>query len=592
MKTRRRHIVPFRYFSGVSSLILEAVGLAVAAFSTASAQMHHVDAQGRVTRAIGVYEWTGDLSKPTAARFVPVSLFIDGRFEDAGLYLARPVPLALQPGDIYALERSGEPQGLLDLNLAHRVVTGKALADDNTVGAWYGYGRFTPEIAPKAAPLKASSHLSKLEQSAGPNTPVGAKLPSDDNTDSRPHMTRRDGSAPPANTGSGTGSSGSSGPAGGTTTSTAGTGSGNSSNDDTDRPTLRRRDPSQDATRRRDSGSRNKTASVTAAGPALGDDPDRPILGHNSGEGTETPELTGLPINLHQAVAVSDAAHSDNHPFARGWDTPAERADTLIAMAALARTRLVAYMAANQLVASNSPLPTLDMVAATAPAQAPSSSANAGGPKLYDDTPDPSAPKLQRGVPQQGNGGSAPNAKGATTGSSSASASTASTGASTAAASPARQTAVHPPAGRTSAHPAPSHSAAGHPAPLTLAQEEVSGFTLSYGGLPTFVYTAAAPVKKAGTPGSPGISGPQAAYVTVVAQRLASGELQVALSAATDSAHLDRGSQLRLVDAVDPDDSHRASLLFELRGGSSRQFVLYRLTSARAEQTFATASIE
>ena len=94
---------------------------------------------------------------------------------------------------------------------------------------------------------------------------------------------------------------------------------------------------------------------------------------------------------------------------------------------------------------------------------------------------------------------------------------------------------------------------------------------------------------KTGTPGAP-LS--QAAYVTVVAQRLASGELQVALSAATDSAHLDRGPCLRLVDAVDPDDSHRASLLFELRGASSRQFALYRLTSAHAEQTFTTAAIE
>ena len=103
------------------------------------------------------------------------------------------------------------------------------------------------------------------------------------------------------------------------------------------------------------------------------------------------------------------------------------------------------------------------------------------------------------------------------------------------------------------------------------------------------MFSAAASVAKTGGAGAPI---PEAAYVTVVAQRLASGELQVALSAATDSAHLDRGPYLRLVDAVDPDDSHRASLLFELRGTGSRQFALYRLTSAHAEQTFTTASIE
>ena len=66
----------------------------------------------------------------------------------------------------------------------------------------------------------------------------------------------------------------------------------------------------------------------------------------------------------------------------------------------------------------------------------------------------------------------------------------------------------------------------------------------------------------------------------------------MALGAVTDSQHLDRSPRLHLVDAVDPDASHRASLLFELRGGASRQFALYRLTSAKAENTFTRASIE
>ena len=589
MQTRRRHSVLFRYMSGVPPLFVGAASLAAVIAAPAAAQMHRVEGTQRVTRAVGVYEWTGELSKPTAARFVPVSLFIDGHFEDAGLYLARPVPLALQPGDIYALERSGEPQGLLDLDLAHRVVTGNALADDNTVGAWYGFGRFTPETAPKPNPLKPSSHLSKLEQSAGPNTPAGTKLPSDDSTDNRPHMTRRDGSTAPSSTPSSTGSSGSSGSPGSTGSAGTTTASSGSTDDDTDRPTLRRRDPSQDAARRRDASSRSKTASVTAAGPALGDDPDRPILGHNTADSASTPELTGLPADLHQAVAVSDAAHNDNHPFARGWDTPAERADTLAAMAALARTRLAEYIAANHLVASNLPLPAMDTGTAAAPASASPSSANATGPKLYDDMTDPTAPKLQRGVPQQYKGGAAPNTTApASTTTAPSPVPAASAGAT--AAAPASRKPVHSTNGRTATHPAPTH-----PATLTLAHEEVSGFTLSYGGLPTFVYTAAASVASVRTTGAPGTTSaptPEAAYVTVVAQRLASGELQVALSAATDSAHLDRGPRLRLIDAVDPDDSHRASLLFELRGASSRQFALYRLTSARAEQTFTTASIE
>ena len=129
--------------------------------------------------------------------------------------------------------------------------------------------------------------------------------------------------------------------------------------------------------------------------------------------------------------------------------------------------------------------------------------------------------------------------------------------------------------------------------PLTLRDEQVSGFTLSYGGLPTFVYTASAP---AAFP-QPGDLHPSAAthptaFVTLVAQRLPSGELQVALSNVTDSLHLDRGPRLHLIDAVDPDASHRASLLFELRGSDSRQFALYRLVTAKAENTFTSASIQ
>ena len=79
-------------------------------------------------------------------------------------------------------------------------------------------------------------------------------------------------------------------------------------------------------------------------------------------------------------------------------------------------------------------------------------------------------------------------------------------------------------------------------------------------------------------------------YITVVAQADAMGELKVAIASATDAAHLDRIPWMRLVDAVDAEASNRASLLFELRGQSSRQFALYRVIAAKPEQIFATNS--
>jgi hypothetical protein len=78
----------------------------------------------------------------------------------------------------------------------------------------------------------------------------------------------------------------------------------------------------------------------------------------------------------------------------------------------------------------------------------------------------------------------------------------------------------------------------------------------------------------------------------MVVQRLPSNELQVALSSVTDAAHLDRTPWMRPIDVVDVDWSHRGSLLFELRAQTSRQFALYQLITAKAEQTFTTGIIE
>jgi hypothetical protein len=99
--------------------------------------------------------------------------------------------------------------------------------------------------------------------------------------------------------------------------------------------------------------------------------------------------------------------------------------------------------------------------------------------------------------------------------------------------------------------------------------------------MPTFIYTAESPVADGGP-----------VYITLVAQRLPTGDLQLALSSITDATHLDRTPWLRPIDVVDADWSHRASLLFELRAQTSRQFALYRLVSPQAEQTFITGVIE
>src|SRR5580698_11666344 len=94
------------------------VTAATLAASIAFAQTHKVAKPEQVVRAVGVYEWTGDFAKPPASRLIPVSLYIDGKLEDAGVYIARPVPFALLSGNIYELQDAGVDKAILDLEYA------------------------------------------------------------------------------------------------------------------------------------------------------------------------------------------------------------------------------------------------------------------------------------------------------------------------------------------------------------------------------------------------------------------------------------------------------------------------------------------
>jgi hypothetical protein len=517
------------------------------------AQMHKVEKPERVTRAIGVYEWTGDLNKPTAARLVPVSLFLDGHMEDAGVYLARPVPFALETGDIYSIETAGQPVGAYDLDFARDIITHHS-ADDAS-NAWYGYGRFHPPAAEKPP--------AKLAASAHPFSIVGGKDDSDDTphfvvrhpNDNSPDTTDAKPGAKPDAT---TSNKGSASPV---------------SDDDSDRPTLRHRDAPPDPKRNK----KEKPAGyVTGPNGSLNDDPDRPTLhrGALEGEATVAP-LTGLPANMHQSVAVSDPANHEPHVFTREWESRTEREQTLADFEKLARIRLAAYLTTNKLQ------PVAAEVVSTAgpkAAVAPPATHTSAPQDVIVEKPVAAAPVTDATTDASGNpiapgAGDAPSLRDRTNPTSTPQPTPA-----TAATPAATPVAPHKPTVAT--HNAHSRRPT-EPTVLALTSEDLRGYELSYGALPTFVYTAQSPVAQGGL-----------VYITLVAQRLPSGELQTALASVTDETHLDRVPWMRLVDAVDPDWSHRASLLFELRAQNSRQFALYRLVTAQAEQTFITGVIE
>lgn len=478
----------------------------------ASAQMHKVSRPEQVVRAVGVYEWTGNLKKPDASRLIPVTVFIDGALEDAGVYLPQPIPFALTPGNEYILQQAGIDRGTLDLAYARHLQTVDSAYEDG----WFGYGSYKAPPAPKKeTALRASRNPAVLTSSKN---------------DGRPHLTTKGD----------TGSTGKSGTADTAKEPQATTPdptdasqkktSGDSPSDDPDRPTMRRRsgssttpadtstttnpdttpanDPDRPTLRRRSPEDTKKkpakdVATVTGTG-SLNDDPDRPKLQHgarSSANDTDIPKLIGVPKDLKQMVAVSDPANRSPHDFARPWQDENEHTAVLAKMRLLARAQLQTYNA--------NPLSSASPQAAVK-------------------------------------------------------------------AAPSHRAAARPI--RSSAKTAPKPSA---PAEPPLLDEDLKAYTLSYGGAPTYIYSA----HTAGT-------GPDLRYVTVVAQADVTGELRPAVKSATDEAHLDRTPRMRFVDVVDVEASNRASLLFELRGQSTRQFALYRVIGARADNLFTTGTTQ
>jgi hypothetical protein len=345
--------------------ILCALAIAAAICAPVSAQTHKVSKPGEVVRAVGVYEWTGDMAKPAASRLIPVSLFIDGRLQDAGVYLAAPVPLALLSGNVYQLQRSGITIGDLNLAFARHLVA-PASATTTYDDGWFGYGKFVPPAPPKKSTLKPTTTLSKINGI-------------DDEDDSTPHFSSR--SAVPGSGGSatptpGTASSPTSTPAddpdrptlhrspSSGSDQTASTGSSSAPADDPDRPTLRRRTPEQAAS------AQGNQPNVSAVPNSLNDDPNRPTLHRGKPTSSMTdadiPKLSGLPgdQNLQQMVAVSDATDHPPHDFSRPWDDENEHQEMLAKMQAAARDLLTKYEAANAVAPAKPPAPTAPKTAA------------------------------------------------------------------------------------------------------------------------------------------------------------------------------------------------------------------------------------
>ncbi len=228
---------------------------------------------------------SGDI--PKTARLVPVSIFYQGNYQDAGVYMSQPAPLAVISGTVYALESAGDPAGFFTLHDASRVHD-----------SWFAFGSWSP--------LHPAAKASAGGDEDRPRYKTGAKADAGGGKSAAANPPAAGGSASPAP-------------------------------EDPDRPTLHRHAPVSE--------SKHDGIANTDDVPDPGADPNRPHIrrGRQNDDHNSLPEMLETPKNLRQTVAVSDAATIDDRSFGHAWADEKERAQAQNQMQTLALKQIAAF---------------------------------------------------------------------------------------------------------------------------------------------------------------------------------------------------------------------------------------------------------
>lgn len=334
-------------------------------------------------RATAIYEWTGDLKAPKAGRLVPLAVWDGQDYQPGALYLAQPAPLALLTGTVYELQDEGSAKALFTVKEAENI---NGVAPGNW---WIGIGILKLDTpAPKTSPTPPK-HFAPIpvkeggsnsdrpvlhrRDSSGDSSDKGTATPPPVDPD-RPTLHRKD-TSDSSDSDSTTTSGSQSGSSSGSTSASSSTdperptlhrkdngdnssGSGNTNSGssgsasnapqvDPDRPTMHRKDdsaatdtdPDRPTLHRRSDKDSGSPMSTTA--PV---DPDRPRLRRGMMDSptgiVEPAKLAGLPADMKQLVAVSDAQEGTPHSFLYSWAEPEDAAKMQTAMEDIARKAL------------------------------------------------------------------------------------------------------------------------------------------------------------------------------------------------------------------------------------------------------------
>jgi hypothetical protein len=307
------------YFSGrmfMWSTSLAAFALLAAARTGAQypGQVKPQDQQNQTLRAIAVLEWTGDQSHPKNSRLIPVALYDGEQLQDAGIYMARPAPLALMSEVEYELKNNGKTTGLFIVDSAGQ-----------EQGSWVGFGSLRPLPRPKPSAPAAKIDSGKDEWgNDNDDKPVLHRKQHDDKQTSKGGDSTSNAPTDPDR------------PTLHKKTSDDNSAGGGTTAPDPDRPTLKKKaDKPDQPNEQPDLGHVESVKTVT--------DPDRPKLlrGKPANQGGEVlPNLNGMPPDLSQTVAVSDPKNRPEHLWSYSWANPADEANMKAAMEDLAREAL------------------------------------------------------------------------------------------------------------------------------------------------------------------------------------------------------------------------------------------------------------
>jgi hypothetical protein len=466
---------------------------------------------------------------------IPVAILVEGKFYDASVYKADPVPMALESGTVYEVEQAGEPQGLFTINAAlHSKVA-------SSLHPWLGSGSYLPRGT------EAAKTTRKAE-----DVPVGLE---NNDSDAPPRLTRGTAAKPAA------AANPNATPASGTPVSTAPAGAGSSEKPAATAPPA----TSQPSSTSSGAGSSSQDAPKSATPPASDKAADQgakpqapaaaPATPGQSAQGQASPSQPS-PSPPSPSQASPGQPSSDQTPenyyrpqLRRGKPTqPAPQEDELTTKTGKPETQAGATSSS------------------TAPIQFVPAISDAGGPdprpyKFFFKTGEEDDRRQQMLALAADEVRAYANALAR------------------------NRIPAKPPAARAAIT---AHKTAAKPAQPVFENIQFRAFDVWGNNQPVIVFSA-----EAHFPATAGAeAAPENYSITIAARTDIYGNLRKLYTGVTDKFHLDVTPRLELIDAVDADGDGRGELLFRETTDAGSGYVIYRATGDKLWKMFDSLGAE